>query len=636
MRFSVTVAALCAFLTPLPLLAANPEFVRGPAAWLGLGAASVLAGLFCSGFGAGLARLANGRPALGAWWGVGTWLLLAIPLAAGVRGIESGLAGLLPLVVLVGILLFRNSASGPAAAFALATLAAVALPSLWAIAGRAPEPPPRQVVLIGLDGASWEIIDDLRAAGRLPTFDRLLARGVRADLDTFPPTFSPAVWTTIATGRKREHHGVLDFWATARQVRSKRLWEIVDERGLVSGVFGYLVTWPPRKESGFLVPGWLAQDERTIPPELAPLQRLELRSRAGSADGPTWIEMLGIVYGGVGQGMTFSSVAETLRASIGDSVVYDASLRRTLEGWLASTPRRVDLFCELVRRTQPSLAVFYDHHIDATEHLFFRYFEPEAFENVPTEMVVAFGDAIHRVYETTDRAIDRISRCVSADATLIVVSDHGQRAAANSRAPRWIRAQELLESLGIAGEVRAQAEGGRIHLIPKSREGSVEAALEAIRSAVTIPDGRRIFLVDEQPPYGVSVRNLEPGSLDEIQLGDNRVPASRILGASPNSGVHTQTAMFLVSGPDTRHGAKLPRGSVLDIAPTTLALLGLPLARDMEGRVLLDAIRPSRRSHFTPSYVDTHGVPANFVEDSPEVELDDPTQRNLKALGYIQ
>ncbi|HJS74111.1 MAG TPA: alkaline phosphatase family protein, partial [Vicinamibacteria bacterium] len=78
------------------------------------------------------------------------------------------------------------------------------------------------VVLIGLDGATPTVIEELRSAGKLPNFERLIRRGTYGTLQSLAAQrvlrpsprrgfFSPIVWTSIATGQVPEDHGVLDF-----------------------------------------------------------------------------------------------------------------------------------------------------------------------------------------------------------------------------------------------------------------------------------------------------------------------------------------------------------------------------------------------------------------------------------------
>ena len=54
-----------------------------------------------------------------------------------------------------------------------------------------------KITLVGIDGATWDVIDPMLAAGELPTIARLIEEGVRARLRSQKPLVSPAVWTTI-------------------------------------------------------------------------------------------------------------------------------------------------------------------------------------------------------------------------------------------------------------------------------------------------------------------------------------------------------------------------------------------------------------------------------------------------------
>ena len=71
-------------------------------------------------------------------------------------------------------------------------------------------PPPTgdRVVLIGIDAGTWDVIRPLLAKGDLPNVRGLMERGWSGVLRSMEPMVSPALWTTIASGRPPEQHGI--------------------------------------------------------------------------------------------------------------------------------------------------------------------------------------------------------------------------------------------------------------------------------------------------------------------------------------------------------------------------------------------------------------------------------------------
>ncbi|PYQ46708.1 MAG: hypothetical protein DMF78_25685, partial [Acidobacteria bacterium] len=145
-------------------------------------------------------------------------------------------------------------------AAALTVLAAVVVPSE---ATRAAAPAGRKVVLVGLDAADWQAIDPLVARGELPTFARLKSAGRTGLLLSTPPLLSPIVWTTIATGRTPDDHGVLDFMADlpgggqrpvgSRERRVPALWNLFSSAGDTVAVVGWWATAPAEDVRGTIV-----------------------------------------------------------------------------------------------------------------------------------------------------------------------------------------------------------------------------------------------------------------------------------------------------------------------------------------------------------------------------------------------
>ncbi len=135
----------------------------------------------------------------------------------------------------------------------------------------------RNVLVVGIDGASWELVSRLASEGRLPVLGRLLKEGAGGPLASLAPYDRAALWTTAATGKRPSKHGVvsgtlfetplgdlrllprlLDFPppdslplsrrrpADLSHRRSLAFWEILAARGHQAAVLGWPAADPPR------------------------------------------------------------------------------------------------------------------------------------------------------------------------------------------------------------------------------------------------------------------------------------------------------------------------------------------------------------------------------------------------------
>jgi hypothetical protein len=492
-----------------------------------------------------------------------------------------------------------------------------------------------RLVLVGLDGADWRIIDGLREQGRLPHFDRLIREGSRGELETLRPTLSPIIWTSIATGVRPAHHGVADFYTSADRVRAKRLWQIAQENGLASGVQSYMVTWPPDPSLAFSIPGWLAQDESAHPPELGFVKRLD-RFFDGGFEAPPLPSVLAEIPTAVAHGASWQSVSRILSA-----VAFEAAGGDVREGQLrkrlASISLETDVFCHLLEERRPELAVIYNHHIDAVGHLYFKFFEPANFPDVGAEDVERFADALPRIYEAADDALGRIRACSGEGARLVVVSDHGQRASFGESGPQLrIRYPRLLQGLGLEDDLHATHAGRGVQLRAKRPDVDLDRAAELLGSVKLQPSGGPFYRV--VPRKGGLL--LRPGLFYApdavVELGEERVPMSELVDARERvSGQHTKRAIVLLHGPGIAAGRELPLSHVLDVAPTMLALLDLPLARDMEGRFLTEVLDEETARQVALRWVDTHGASPTYRDASSGALTPEALER-LRELGYVE
>ena len=120
-----------------------------------------------------------------------------------------------------------------------------------------------KVVILGFDGAGWETIDPLIEAGKLPYLERMRAASAWAPLQTFKPTKSPVIWTSIATGKSMLKHGILDFVYLEQneiqipysnsEKREPSLWQILDRFDRRSAIINWFVTYPPDQIDGIMV-----------------------------------------------------------------------------------------------------------------------------------------------------------------------------------------------------------------------------------------------------------------------------------------------------------------------------------------------------------------------------------------------
>lgn len=111
------------------------------------------------------------------------------------------------------------------------------------------DPPPR-VLVVGLDGADWDVMDPLMEAGELPTIAGLVEGGVRADFNCYSawpalPCFCPPVWTTISTGQPASVHGYINLGWPSSAVQVPTIWDVLDADGRKAILSSWRATWPP-------------------------------------------------------------------------------------------------------------------------------------------------------------------------------------------------------------------------------------------------------------------------------------------------------------------------------------------------------------------------------------------------------
>ena len=126
-----------------------------------------------------------------------------------------------------------------------------------------------RVFVLGLDGATWDVLEPLIQDGLLPNLARLREQGAWGTLRSVFPPLSPVAWTSVMTGKNSGKHGIFEFVEhghdplkgrvnSSRAIQSKLLWEIAQQYGKKTVAGGVPMSYPARPAKQF--PGFFLGD----------------------------------------------------------------------------------------------------------------------------------------------------------------------------------------------------------------------------------------------------------------------------------------------------------------------------------------------------------------------------------------
>jgi len=335
--------------------------------------------------------------------------------------------------------MFSSTGVRAAAWAVLSALASVA-PGPGLSAAVPPGPgngPPGRIVLIGLDGADWQIAGPLIDQGRLPNLARLRGGGAWGDLRSDSPMLSPLLWTSIATGKKPGEHGIIDFLvrdpASGQNVpitstfrKTKALWNILSEQGRSSDFIGWWATWPAETIRGHMVSDRLAYS--LFGYSSRPEDSVGLVSPESYLDeiAPMRVRESDITLEDLRRFAPITrSDLEAARAKLsGDQVEAYSDPVNHLVRILASTRTYHAIALDLLRKRDSDLLSIYYQGIDEVCHRFAQYIPPKL-DWVDERLYDKYRDVVTRYYEYQDELLGDLVEAAGDDATIVIVSDHG-------------------------------------------------------------------------------------------------------------------------------------------------------------------------------------------------------------------
>jgi predicted AlkP superfamily phosphohydrolase/phosphomutase len=545
-----------------------------------------------------------------------------------------------------------------------------------------------RVLIIGLDGATFRVMQPLLNAGKLPTIGRLIAQGVSGVLTSIIPPHTGPAWPSLFTGKNPGKHGIFLFehgdvrnylcysgLVTSDMVAGQTLFDLAGKRGLRVAAIRVPMTYPAWQINGVMVSGYPATgltSRYVYPPELEKEIPPISRARFGLRGNPP------------------------------------QEYQQHLEEEIDATTR---LSCKLLGQERWDLCMLVYQQPDHAHHWLWRYMDPESPLYTP-EDAAKYGHFINACYERIDAGIAQILEHVDENTVIFIVSDHGADRTPNHcfYTNRWLRSLGLL-----AGRRARPGIGRRLYnlrrLVPAGWRSEAVRFIR-VRLPVRLGDRVRRYMMNADqydwsrtrayrfPIYhleaiAINLKGRQPEGIvepgdeyerlrDEIiqELRKLRVPGtdeplvreiykreeifsgpyterapdiifslapdydgSREIGLDGDffgpmppsalinhNGWHDRDGIFIAAGPSVQVGMKLDHAHLLDVAPTVLYTLGLPIPTDMDGRVLTEVFTIQHEQQWEEAAPITAAVGTSTVLSSAE-EAD--IKERLRNLGYL-
>ena len=443
----------------------------------------------------------------------------------------------------------------------------------------APSPAPHSpVVLIGLDGADETLLRLGIEAGELPTFERLIRGGTSGPLHTLVPTESPALWTSIATGHPPESHGVTEYALTRFEG--------------VATPFG--ISRPPR------LIGWRWLRSLASRAGLARADLVSSRQRRvptiwglASAAG----EQVAVVH------WWASWPAEPVNGwLVTDRLAYHRSLAldriAPAERGLTHPPALASSLAPLVRDPASLPESVLSERSGLSEEEAARVFR------VPADQL---GKA--------DPARTELPFLVALDETYGAVALRAQE-----DLPRLDLLAVYLRGIDVAQHAALDCDP---RIVPEVSPERARLFGEIVRGTYRWTDRWLGQLLERLPPETLLLVVSDHGmrrALDE---------AGRVRFHHDDA----PPGILIARGPGVPRGARSEGATILDLAPTLLAALGLPVPEEMQGRVLRELLGQRASLPRVPTW-SPPGTESTVPSEDPHAA--EEAERRLRALGYLR
>jgi predicted AlkP superfamily phosphohydrolase/phosphomutase len=550
-----------------------------------------------------------------------------------------------------------------------------------------------KVLVIGLDGATFDLLRPWIDEGQLPNLQRLMREGAWGKLRTTLPPISSSSWSSFVTGVNPGKHGLVDFvypgadsykvtMINATSRRTRALWNWLNDARYKVGLLGIPTTYPVEPVDGFMISGFLSpglDSEWAYPPEL----KQELLAELGEFQ---------------------LAPNERYRST--------HRLDRFLDDLTASVENRTQAALYLMRNKPWDLFAVVYWDTDMVQHETWRLVDPSHPRHDPAEAAI-HRERILGFHRKVDADVGRLLAEVDSDTLVIVMSDHGfgpvhsffltnnwlaklgllrfkrnplttlkrllfrmgytplrmfriVKALGLASLRKQVRFQQKAGlvnklflsfddvdwsrtrafSIGSFGQVYINLAGARPHGIVQPGEEYEKLKESIAGEALALRDPRtgdplveRVYRREEiySGPYIARTPDLivQPQGWEYMAFGHADFGSNKLVEPITGlSGHHRLDGILILAGAGVKPGTPLENASILDLTPTILHAMGVAVPHDLDGRVLSEAFEPSSPVALPVAFSETNAYKdGNSAPDMSDQEMAD-VQEKLRGWGY--
>lgn len=545
-----------------------------------------------------------------------------------------------------------------------------------------------KVVVIGLDGATFDIIDPLIAEGKLPNLSKIFNNGIKARLfSSIPPVSAPA-WISFLTGQNPGKHGVLGFQyynmskyncfehsiVTSKQFAHNTIFDILTKYNKRSVAFQIPLTYPAWPINGLMVSGYPTPDQTkafTYPEDLS--------------------EKIGALYEYKSDQIASGSPEEKVK-------IYSKGVDRVSQ--------KVE---KLLKNEDYDLFVYVNNITDWVQHKFWKY----QFNSNGNGNGNGNGNKnyIDYFYIKLDEKIGNILELINENTTLLLMSDHG----AGKRPTKFLNINYILRSNNLLTPKKSRISiftkttkywfewvkeyfpmrywtkakfsdsfremvmdtrvyknninwnntkayrvplaypyvGVNINLKNRQEQGIIEDKdFKAVKEhtfntlkaySERYPQYIKSVQYQEDIYEGENICNTPDIILELNENYDSGVEIDELTTEIPSillktiSGYHKPHGIFGAYGKNIQHNPETQNYNIVDLAPTILYALDTPIDKNIDGKLLTGIFKKEFLNKNTPRYVcDLEERQENTKDDTNLSEKEEAEiMANLYEMGYL-